>query len=51
MLPPAWRTDAVLDALLRGQTVPTEALAHLLGYGAACFVLGLLVLRHRPLAA
>lgn len=51
LLPPSWRTGAVLDALLAGSPPPLEPLLHLLGYGAVCFLLGVIVLRHRPLAA
>lgn len=51
VLPPSWRTDDVFQALLGGAPPPTAALAYLLGYGAVCFLLGLIVLRHRPLAA
>lgn len=51
ILPPSWRTDGVFQALLGGAPPPIEPLAYLLGYGAVCFLLGLIVLRHRPLAA
>jgi hypothetical protein len=51
LLPPSWRTDELLAALLGGAPPPMAATLHLLGYGAACFLLGLIVLRYRPLAA
>lgn len=51
VLPPSWRTDEVFQALVAGVPPPTEPLVHLLAYGAVCFLLGLIVLRYRPLAA
>lgn len=51
VMPPSWRTDEVFQALLGGAPPPVEPLAYLLGYGAVCFLLGVIVLRHRPLAA
>lgn len=50
-LPPSWRADIVLQSLVAGVPPPAEPLVHLLAYGAVCFLLGLIVLRHRPLAA
>ena len=51
VMPPSWRTESVFEALLGGAPPPVEPLAYLLGYGAVCFLLGVIVLRHRPLAA
>ena len=50
-LPPSYRTGEVFAALVDAGTWPAAPMLHLAGYGAACFLLGLVVLRHRPLAA
>ncbi|HEY8175514.1 MAG TPA: hypothetical protein VIF32_07475 [Gemmatimonadaceae bacterium] len=51
LLPPIHRADNVADIVMRGaQTpVPWSLIAWLGGYGLVCFVLGLVVLRKRPL--
>jgi hypothetical protein len=51
LLPPIHRADNVVDIVMRGaQTpVPWSLIAWLGGYGLVCFVLGLFVLRKRPL--
>jgi hypothetical protein len=51
LLPPIHRADNVADIVMRGaQTpVPWSLIAWLGGYGLACFLLGLVVLRKRPL--
>lgn len=50
LLPPLDRTGRVYTALARGTEVPWTLVAWLAGYGAACWVIGLLVLRVRRLA-
>jgi hypothetical protein len=50
LLPPVHRDDAVfaiVDGL--GREVPWGSIAWLFGYGLACFALGMLVIRKRPL--
>lgn len=51
LLPPIHRADNVADIVMRGAhtPVPWSLIAWLGGYGLACFVLGLVVLRKRPL--
>jgi hypothetical protein len=51
LLPPSWRTEEIYPAVMGSAAWPAGAALHLLGYGAVCFLLGLVVLRHRPLAA
>jgi hypothetical protein len=51
LLPPSYRVREVYAAVAGGAPWPAEPMLHLAGYGAACFLLGLIVLRHRPLAA
>jgi hypothetical protein len=58
LLPPLHKTDEVYASVSGSQifasgappTLPWTTLWWLAGYGAACFVLGLIVLRHRRLA-
>lgn len=50
LLPPLHRTSAVYSAVAGGTPLPWELLAWFGGYGAVCFVIGLVVLRHRRLA-
>ncbi|HEY5489997.1 MAG TPA: hypothetical protein VIK25_02290 [Gemmatimonadaceae bacterium] len=50
VLPPTHRLDSVRDALYSGQAWPAADAWHVLGYGGACLVLGLLALRRLPLA-
>lgn len=50
ILPPVPDGGAVLSALVTGDPVPERAALWLGGYGVACFVLGLTVLRRRALA-
>lgn len=50
LLPPVHRVDGVADALFAGRTVATNDLVWLVGYGALCFVIGLIVVRYRSLA-
>ena len=50
LLPPLDRTSKVYHALANGTAPPWNLVAWLAGYGAACWVLGLLVLRVRRLA-
>lgn len=50
VLPPVHRADAVYDLMLSSTTeVPWGSIAWLGGYGLACFLLGLVVIRKRPL--
>lgn len=50
LLPPVHHADRVYDLLLRGTaSIPWGSLAWLGGYGLACFLLGLVVIRRRPL--
>jgi hypothetical protein len=51
LLPPIHRADTVVDVVMRGANtpVPWSLIAWLGGYGLVCFLLGLLVLRKRPL--
>jgi hypothetical protein len=50
LLPPLHRADAVYAAIAEGVALPWHSAAWLAGYGAACFVAGLVVLRYRRLA-
>jgi hypothetical protein len=50
LLPPLHRTSTVYAAVASGKALPWDLLAWYAGYGAACFVIGLVVLRHRRLA-
>ena len=50
LLPPVHRSDHVFDMMLGGGgPVPWASIAWLAGYGLACFLLGLVVIRRRPL--
>jgi hypothetical protein len=40
----------VYEAVASGRPLPWDLLAWFAGYGAVCFVIGLVVLRHRRLA-
>lgn len=51
VLPPSYHASGVMEALLRGAPLPAGETLHLVGYGAVCFLLGLIVLRYRPLAS
>jgi hypothetical protein len=50
LLPPLQETQGVYTALSQGVALPWHSVAWLGGYGAACFVAGLVVLRFRRLA-
>jgi hypothetical protein len=50
LFPPIHRTSAVYAAVAEGRPLPWELLAWFAGYGAICFAIGLVVLRHRRLA-
>jgi hypothetical protein len=50
LLPPLHRTSEVYSAAAKGMALPWHSLAWLAGYGAVCFVIGLMVLRYRRLA-
>jgi hypothetical protein len=50
LLPPVHQTDRVYDLVLSGSTtIPWASILWLGGYGLACFLLGLFVIRRRPL--
>jgi hypothetical protein len=51
LLPPVHLLDGVYQAVRAGQALPVRDLSWLVGYGVACLVLGLVVVRRRPLAA
>lgn len=53
LLPPVHRADEVYDLILSapGFAIPWASIAWLGGYGVACFLLGMLVIRKRPLGA
>jgi ABC-type transport system involved in multi-copper enzyme maturation permease subunit len=50
LFPPIHRTSAVYGAVAAGKPLPWDLLAWFAGYGAACFAIGLVVLRRRRLA-
>lgn len=50
LLPPLHKTNDVYSAVAKGMALPWHSLGWLAGYGAACFVIGLVVLRYRRLA-
>lgn len=50
LLPPVHRSDDVYDLVLdTGVPIPWGSIAWLAGYGFTCFLLGLVVIRRRPL--
>lgn len=51
ILPPVHVLDGVYSAIRAGRELPTNDLMWAVGYGIACFVLGLVVVRRRSLAA
>lgn len=50
LLPPLSKLSPALGDILNRNTVDTQAVLWLLGYSAACFAAGLVVLRRRPFA-
>ena len=50
LLPPLHRTTKVYDAIAGGVALPWHTVAWSAGYGAACYAIGLVVLRYRRLA-
>lgn len=50
LFPPIHRTSVVYAAVATGTALPWDLLGWFAGYGAICFVIGLVVLRHRRLA-
>jgi hypothetical protein len=50
LFPPLHRTTEVYAAIAAGVALPWHMLAWFAGYGAACFAIGLVVLRYRRLA-
>jgi hypothetical protein len=50
LLPPIHRTAPVYEAVAKGTALPWHLLCWFAGYGVACFVIGLVVLRYRRLA-
>ena len=50
LLPPLHRTDEVYHAMASGGAMPWSLVAWLGGYGLLCYLLALVVLRHRRLA-
>lgn len=51
VLPPLHRLDDIRDALLSGGLPASSDVLWVVGYGAACLLLGLFVLRRRPLTS
>lgn len=51
LLPPVHKVDAVATSLIAGGTAPLNDVVWLAAYGALFFLLGLLVVHRRPLAA
>lgn len=49
-LPPVHLLDGVYRAVRTGASIPVNDVLWLAGYGTACFVLGLVVVRRRPMA-
>jgi len=49
LLPPVHLLDGVYQGVRAGRPMPSTDLAWLVGYGAACFVFGLIVIRWKPL--
>jgi ABC-type transport system involved in multi-copper enzyme maturation permease subunit len=50
-LPPTWHMDTIRTAILDGNMPPNDILLWLVGYGAACFVAGVLLLERRSLSS
>jgi len=50
LLPPVHLLDGVYQAVRAGESLPAGDLTWLVSYGLACFVIGLVVIRRRPLA-
>lgn len=50
ILPPVHRTSEVYNALAKSETLPWPLIEWYAGYGIACFIGGLIVLRYRRLA-
>jgi hypothetical protein len=51
LLPPLHRVDEVLQPVVAGGAPPTSLLAWITGYGVGCILLGLLVIRRKPLSS
>lgn len=51
LLPPLHRLDEIRNPLLAGNVPALTDLAWVMGYGVACLLLGVIVLRRRPLAS
>jgi hypothetical protein len=49
-LPPFWRIPEQLDLLKTLDPLETKPLLWVVAYGVACFLLGLIILKRRPLA-
>lgn len=50
LFPPIHRTSEVYSAVAKGASLPWPLLGWFAGYGVACFVIGLIVLRYRRMA-
>ncbi len=50
VLPPAHKLGAIATALTVGAPMPTNAIVWALGYGLIAFVIGVLIVKRRPLA-
>lgn len=50
LLPPLHRTSEIYEAVAKGDPLNGNLLAWFAGYGVACYVIGLVVLRYRRLA-
>jgi hypothetical protein len=51
LLPPLHRVDEVFQPIMAGSGPPMSLLAWLTGYGLVCILLGLLVIRQKPLSS
>jgi hypothetical protein len=50
-LPPLHRLEDIFQPLVLGGDLPVSLVAWIAGYGAACVILGLLVIRRKPLSS
>ncbi len=50
LLPPAHVLAAIGASLMRGDEIPQTSLLWVMAYGIVAFILGLFIVRYRPLA-